>query len=171
MWRGAQQLHLAWALYAASLLYALSVIVDARRGLNPDLSSQGLWRRYEAPRPDPRGGEALLIDARPAPLADELKARFGVEVGEGDLSTPARARDALGGAGEAFGWRGGARALPGGAEVALVWAGRGAPRLIVGRYDARWVWVGPDGVRLGPTPLRWEGAPTLPLTTLRGRPW
>jgi len=169
-----RQALVARLLYAGALLYALAVARDAQSGLSADLAARGLWRRHEAPRPD---GAALLIDARPAPLAAELRARFGdalaarPPLADEDLATPARAAAALGGAGAPAPWRGGARALPEGAEVALVWAGEGAPRLVVGRYDGRWVWVSPDGVRLGPAPLAWEGAPALPLPALRGARW
>ena len=171
---------LARLLYGGALLYALSVLLDARAGLSPDLSSRGLWRRYESPRPDGEApdGEVLLIDARPAPLAAELRARFAEPFAEPcaepDLSTPARAAAALRAPGALTAWRGEARALPEGAEVALVWVGEGAgaaPRLVVARYDGRWVWVSPDGVRLGPTPLSWEGRPALPLPALRGARW
>ena len=177
------QAWLAGLICLGCLTYAATVIADARAGLAPDLSSRGLWRRYEAPRANTLEGEALLIDARPAPLSAELRARFGIEVGDGALAHPAGAADALAAATSAPApmsphtlntlteWRGSARALPEGAEVALVWAGEGAPRLVVGRYDGRWVWVSPDGVRLGHPPASWEGAPTLPLKELRGRAW
>ena len=168
----------AFGLLALCVAYLSWVAWSALLALDPQITSQGLYRTLPPPKGiQSHGLDMTLLDPRPGTLEGELARRYDVnhEAVRRALATqqPLEALSALLSAQGASVKRAplqGGSALP-----ALVWIAEGPQagvHLLIGRYAGEWVRYEPSsGVVMGVLQSDWLGAPSLSSSALRERRW
>jgi hypothetical protein len=168
----------AFGLLALCGAYLGWVAWSALLALDPQVTSQGLYRTLPPPRvTQHQGRDVTLLDARPGTLVGELARRYHLPHADVRLALaqrrPLESLSALLSARGETVKRAPLRldsALP-----SLVWITEGTQsglHLLIGRYAGGWVRYEPTlGALMGPIETEWLGAPSLTSSALRERRW